>query len=141
MNRTRSIYRLQLAAYRNRLRPSGQAQTAPAPDATATSAPSATKPSDEVVTLQAFSVVGDAAHGYVASESTTGTRVAAKIQDLPFSVNVVTADSGGTDMGLFTLTDQLSNARRFSPSEVTGQYQLRGFLFRNAGRRILAAWA
>jgi len=54
-----------------------------------------TKPSpteDETVTLSEFSVSSGATHGYVASESMTGTRVATKIADLPFSVNVVTSE-------------------------------------------------
>ena len=81
---------------------------------------------NEVITLQAFDVTSDAAHGYVASESVTGTRIASKLQDLPFAVNVVTSDFL-KDFAAFDLKDQLAFVPGFSPSEVTGQYQLRGF--------------
>jgi iron complex outermembrane receptor protein len=85
-----------------------------------------TSPTEQVVTLAAFNVSGDAAHGYVASETTTGTRIATKIQDLPFSVSVVTSDFM-KDFALFDLNSQLSLVSGVSPSEATGQFQLRGF--------------
>jgi len=59
------------------------------PPATAT-APTATN--NDVVTLPDFQVTATAASEYVAAESITGTRVATKIRDLPFTVNVITAD-------------------------------------------------
>jgi outer membrane receptor protein involved in Fe transport len=82
--------------------------------------------SGEVVTLPSFDVTGDAAHGYVASESETGTRIASKIADLPFVVDVVTRPFI-TDFAENTMNDQLAFVAGFSPSEITGQYQLRGF--------------
>ena len=89
--------------------------------------PAATAPTaDELVTLNAFTVSADAAHGYVASESVTGTRIASKIADLPFSVDVVTSDFMN-DFQLFTLNDQLKFVSGFSASEIQGQFQLRGF--------------
>jgi len=111
--------------------PSSPAQATPSAPAQATpvvSAPdaSAAGTSGEVVTLQAFNVTGDAAHGYVAAESTTGTRIASKISDLPFSVDVVTSNFMN-DFQLYTLNDQLALVPGFSPSEVAGQFQLRGF--------------
>lgn len=96
-----------------------QAQSVPSP---ATPAPGM----DQVVTLQAFEVTSDVAHGYVATESLTGTRVATRIQDLPFNVNVITSDFIN-DFGLFDLNDQLAFVSGASPSEVPGQFQLRGF--------------
>jgi iron complex outermembrane recepter protein len=81
---------------------------------------------DEVVTLPSFDITADSAHGYVASESTTGTRIASKIADLPFNVDVVTAPFM-RDFAEFNLNDQLAFVSGFSPSEVTGQFQLRGF--------------
>jgi outer membrane receptor protein involved in Fe transport len=81
---------------------------------------------NEVVTLQAFEVSGDEAHGYIAAESTTGTRIASKLSDLPFDVDVVTAPFL-RDFAAFGLNQQLALVSGFSPSEVTGQYQLRGF--------------
>ena len=81
---------------------------------------------NEVFTLPAFEVAGDAAHGYIASESTTGTRIASNLKDLPFAVDVVTSPFM-RDFAEFSLSDQLSFVSGFSPSEVTGQFQLRGF--------------
>jgi iron complex outermembrane receptor protein len=111
--------------------PLGVAQTSGvAPQAETTTPATATAASDtnpnEVVTLQAFEVSGDQAHGYIASESTTGTRIASKISDLPFDVDVVTAPFL-RDFAAFGLNQQLALVSGFSPSEVTGQYQLRGF--------------
>jgi outer membrane receptor protein involved in Fe transport len=103
-----------------------RAQTAPSATSGSASTSAASPGSEEVVTLQAFSVSADAAHGYVASESTTGTRIASKIADLPFSVDVVTSQFM-EDFQLFTLNDQLALVSGFSPSEVQGQFQLRGF--------------
>jgi outer membrane receptor protein involved in Fe transport len=87
---------------------------------------SASNPSNDVVKLQAFDVTADAAHGYVASETSTGTRIASKIVETPFAVNVITADFI-EDFAAFDLNSQLSFVSGFSPSEVFGQYQLRGF--------------
>jgi len=99
--------------------PSGFGQTQP-------SAPSAGTTDETVVKLSPFDVSGEQAHGYVASETSTGTRIASKISDLPFAVNVVTADFMN-DFNAFNLNDQLAFVSGFSPSEVQGQYQLRGF--------------
>jgi iron complex outermembrane recepter protein len=82
--------------------------------------------SNEVLTLPSFEVSGDQAHGYVAAESTTGTRISSKLADLPFDVDVVTAPFM-RDFAAFNLNQQLALVSGFSPSEVTGQYQLRGF--------------
>jgi outer membrane receptor protein involved in Fe transport len=80
----------------------------------------------EVVTLNAFSVTADESHGYIASESVTGTRIASKIADLPFGVNVVTSQFLN-DFQAFNLNDALAFVSGFSPSEIQGQFQLRGF--------------
>ncbi len=76
--------------------------------------------------MEEFDVTADAAHGYIASESTTGTRIASNLAQLPFAVNVVTAPFL-KDFAEFSMYEQLSFVSGFSPSEVTGQYQLRGF--------------
>jgi iron complex outermembrane recepter protein len=109
------------------LAPIGIAQTAsqPAAPAAATATASAGA-SDEVVTLPSFEVSGDEAHGYVASQSTTGTRIASNLADLPFDVDVVTAPFL-RDFAAFSINQELALISGFSPSEVTGQYQLRGF--------------
>jgi outer membrane receptor protein involved in Fe transport len=86
----------------------------------------ATPDAEQVVTLNAFNVNADEAHGYAAAETTTGTRIASKIVDLPFAVDVVTSDFIA-DFAAFNLNDQLAFVAGFSPSEVQGQYQLRGF--------------
>ncbi len=48
--------------------------------------------SEKILTLDVFSVSATSTSEYIAAESTTGTRVASKIRDLPFTVNVITAD-------------------------------------------------
>jgi outer membrane receptor protein involved in Fe transport len=111
---------LVLAAPLARAQANGGAQTA------STSAGTPAPDSGEVVTLPVFDVTSDPAHGYVASESETGTRVASKIADLPFVVDVVTRPFI-KDFAEYTMNDQLAFVAGFSPSEVTGQYQLRGF--------------
>ncbi|MFI5335907.1 MAG: TonB-dependent siderophore receptor [Opitutales bacterium] len=79
-----------------------------------------------MVTLSPFEVKGDQEHGYQASESVTGTRIATKIIDTPFAVDVVTKDYI-TDFMAFGLNEQLAMVPGFSPSEVFGSFQLRGF--------------
>lgn len=95
---------------------------------------------DEVVTLPDFSVTAKAASDYIAAESTTGTRVAAKILDLPFTVNVLTADFLD-DFNALDFRDQLAYTSNVTGYEVlsTG-YGMRGFdadvQLRNGFRRI-----
>lgn len=80
----------------------------------------------EVVTLSPFEVSTAGVHGYQASESVTGTRIATKIVDTPFAVDVVTQDFM-SDFMAFDLNSQLAFIPGFSPSEVFGSFQLRGF--------------
>ncbi len=109
------------------------AQTPPAPRA-------APAPADDVVTLREFSVSASAMSEYVAAESVTGTRVATKIRDLPFSVNTVTADVLD-DFAACEFRDQCGYTSSVSVWETlsTG-YSLRGFdadvQLRNGFRRI-----
>jgi iron complex outermembrane recepter protein len=100
--------------------PSALAQTATAKSADAS--PS----SEEVVTLSPFEVASSEVHGYQASESVTGTRIATKIVETPFAVDVVTQDFIN-DFMAFDLNSQLAFVPSFSPSEVFGSFQLRGF--------------
>src|SRR4051794_8036127 len=86
----------------------GYAQTT----APASSAAKPTTPDDEAVTLSEFNVSSGATHGYIASESMTGTRVATKIADLPFSVNVVTSEFF-KDFALFELNENLAYISSF----------------------------
>ncbi len=100
------------------------AQTAPVAQA---SSPSPASPAgNEVVQLSPFDVAAAEVHGYTAAESVTGTRIASRLINLPFAVNVVTS-AFMNDFAAYDLNDQLAFVSGFSPSEVTGQFQLRGF--------------
>lgn len=92
-----------------------------------TASPSANSAvSDSVVQLSAFEVSADKDRGYVASESITGTRVATKIRDLPFLVDVVTSDFM-QDFAAFDMSQQLGWVANVSPSDSSGSLVLRGF--------------
>lgn len=95
---------------------------------------------DEIVTLKEFTVTSSSASEYVAAESITGTRIASKIQDLPFAVNVVTSefidDFNALEFGeKFAYTSNVIGYETIS----TG-YSVRGFeadvQLRNGFRRI-----
>ncbi len=101
-------------------------QTGRAQVATSAAAANPTPSNDQVVTLSAFEVTGNGEHGYVASESETGTRIASKIADLPFSVNVITS-SFLDDFQEYDMNSQLAFVPGFTPSELSAQYQLNGF--------------
>lgn len=94
---------------------------------------------DRVVTLKEFNVTATAASEYTAAESTTGTRIASAIRDLPFSVNVVTGEFLD-DFAAYELKDQFAYVSSVSPNETQGAYQLRGFeadnQLRNGFRRL-----
>ncbi len=95
---------------------------------------------DEVVTLKEFNVTTSSQSEYVAAESITGTRVAMKLRDLPFTVNVVTSEFLD-DFAAFEFRDQFGYTSSVSVWETlsTG-YSLRGFdadvQLRNGFRRI-----
>ncbi|PTX96651.1 TonB-dependent receptor [Opitutus sp. ER46] len=95
---------------------------------------------DEIVTLKEFTVSAKAASEYAAAESTTGTRVASKILDLPFSVQSVTADFMD-DFNTLEFRDQFAFTSNVVGWETlsTG-YSVRGFdadvQLRNGFRRI-----
>ncbi|HRE08032.1 MAG TPA: TonB-dependent receptor [Opitutaceae bacterium] len=113
------------------------AQT-PAPSRTPAAAPSSSE--SDVVALPEFSVSTSSTSEYVSAESITGTRVATKIRDLPFTVNTVTADFLD-DFAAFEFRDQFGYTSSVSVWETlsTG-YSLRGFdadvQLRNGFRRI-----
>lgn len=102
-------------------------------------APAPTGADSEIVTLQEFSVSASPTNDYIAAESVTGTRVASKLVDLPFNVNVVTGEFI-EDFAAFDLKDQFAYTSSFSPNETQGDYQLRGFTagnqLRNGFRRL-----
>lgn len=94
-------------------------QTAPSPSATA-------RPGDEVVKLSEFAVRAESDRGYAPSETMTGTRVATKIIDLPYTVNVLTAEFF-EDFGIFELADNIVHIGSFTGLDIGGSFQLRGF--------------
>src|ERR1700712_2063857 len=57
-----------------------------------TDSPAPNSGNEQAITLSEFTVSSGSEQGYIASESVTGTRVATKIKDLPFSVSVVTKE-------------------------------------------------
>mgnify|MGYP006266331883 CR=1 FL=1 len=81
---------------------------------------------EDVYELSPFEVStsGDT-NAYLATEATTGTRVAAKIQDLPFAVNVVTSEFMD-DFAAFELEEQFAYTSSFSADEGQGNYSIRG---------------
>ena len=82
--------------------------------------------SEDTVTLSPFQVTSESDRGYVSAESMTGSRVATKIIDLPYTVNVVTAEFFA-DFGLFELGDNLVQIGSFTGLDVGGGFTLRGF--------------
>ncbi len=94
----------------------------------------------DTIILSPFVVEAVEDRGYVASESITGTRVATKIADLPYNVNVITSEflddfaffDIGSDLGYTSSLEGLDNAG--------GSYNLRGngatFLLRNGFYRL-----
>ena len=114
---------------------SASAQPKPAP-----TAPAPAPSDEEVITLKEFSVTTSATSEYVAAESITGTRVATKLRDLPFTVNVVTGELLD-DFAAFEFREQFGYTSSVSVWETlsTG-YSLRGFdadvQLRNGFRRI-----
>jgi iron complex outermembrane receptor protein len=82
---------------------------------------------EEPITLTEFTVSesnGD--RGYVASETMTGSRVATKIIDLPYTVNVLTSEFF-EDFALFELADNLTQIGSFTSLDIGGGFTLRGF--------------
>ncbi len=98
------------------------AQTAPT--AGASSGPS--KAQDDVVKLSEFNVTASEDRGYIAAETMTGSRVKTKIIDLPYTVNVLTAEFF-EDFGIFELSDNVIQIGGFTGLDVGGNFNLRGF--------------
>ncbi len=100
--------------------PALRAQTAPASPALAAAK------SEDVVTLSEFNVKADENRGYAPSETLTGSRVATKIIDLPYTVNVMTSEFL-EDFGIFELSDNIVQIGGFTGLDVGGSFNLRGF--------------
>lgn len=95
----------------------------------AQTAPKAAPPpaaGDDVIKLSEFNVKADDNRGYAASETLTGSRVATKIIDLPYSVNVLTSEFLA-DFGILELSDNLIQIGGFTGLDVGGGFNLRGF--------------
>ena len=94
------------------------AQTAPA-------SPPAKNPG-EVIQLSEFSVSADPNRGYAPSETMTGSRIATKIVDLPYTVNMLTSEFL-EDFGIFELADNIVQIGSFTGLDIGGGFNLRGF--------------
>lgn len=102
------------------LQPENQAT----PNATAVQASDSS--GETVFVLSPFEVSAEKTRGYIASESTTGTRVAMKLRDNPMVVDVVSAEFLN-DFGAFDMSQQLGWVANVSPSDSEGSFVLRGF--------------
>lgn len=96
------------------------------PFASAVGQPAASASNDEVVTLKEFNVTAANDGSYVSSESTTGSRVNAKVKDLPYTVNVLTSEFF-KDFSIFEATDELSYMSAASGIDDGGNLNMRGF--------------
>lgn len=94
----------------------GQASNIPAP------AP----PREEPITLSEFTVSAGSEQGYIASESVTGTRVATKIKDLPFSVSVITSEFM-RDFDFFDIAKDMVYTASLNNVDSQGNSSLRGY--------------
>ena len=99
---------------------------------------------DEPITLQEFKVSTTQEGAYMASESTSGTRIATPIINLPYSVQVLTEDFIN-DFSLFEFSDQIQFVSGGAPDDPAvgsgGAARLRGFTvlaFRNGFYRTQA---
>jgi iron complex outermembrane receptor protein len=102
------------------LTPLLQAQT------TAPSTPASGKSPDDTVKLSEFTVSADSEQGYIASESVTGTRVATKIKDLPFSVSVITKEFM-RDFDFFDIAKDMVYTASLNNVDSQGNSSLRGY--------------
>jgi iron complex outermembrane receptor protein len=91
------------------------AQTVPPPAAS----------SDDVVTLSEFDVSSNRG-GYMPTESSTGSRIAAQIKDLPYAISAVTSEFV-KDFGVFALTDELAFSSSMNGLNDVGGFALRGY--------------
>jgi iron complex outermembrane recepter protein len=82
---------------------------------------------DEPLTLSPFDVVAHDDGSYVVERTTTGTRVAADLMELPFNLHVVT-EAFLQDFLADTLEEQFAYVSSFAyEEESTNAYSLRGF--------------
>lgn len=79
-----------------------------------------------VVALPEFNVSGRDDGSYMPSESTTGSRVNAKVKDLPYAVSIMTSEFL-RDFSIFEATEELSYMSSVSGVDDGGNLNLRGF--------------
>lgn len=99
-----------------------QAQTTPPP---------ASKPAvdDDTIQLSAFEVRADGTSGYLTAESTSGTRYAAPVMEIPFAINTVSSEFLESFLVFdFSGQDALNYVSGSSPTNTgsTGDISLRG---------------
>lgn len=97
----------------------------PLPAQTAKPAVAAEK-NDEIITLSEFEVSAKDDGSYMPSESTTGSRVNAKVKDLPYAVSTMTSEFM-RDFSIFELTEELSYMSAVTGVDAGGNLNLRGF--------------
>ncbi|MFO1447699.1 MAG: TonB-dependent receptor [Opitutaceae bacterium] len=81
---------------------------------------------DKIVTLEEFNVSAANDGSYMPSESTTGSRVNAKVKDLPYAVSTLTSEFL-RDFSIFEATEELSYMSSVSGVDDGGNLNLRGF--------------
>jgi iron complex outermembrane recepter protein len=81
---------------------------------------------DETIMMSPFVISEEPNRGYVSSESMTGSRVAVKIIDLPYTVNVLTSEFF-EDFGIFELGDNVTQIGGLTGLDIGGSFNLRGF--------------
>lgn len=94
-----------------------QAAQPPAPAEPKTEAP---------IALSEFTVSAESEQGYIASESVTGTRVATKIKDLPFSVSIITSEFM-KDFDFFDIAKDMVYTSSLNNVDSQGNSNLRGY--------------
>ena len=86
----------------------------------------APRSTDDAIRLSDFTVTADNDRGYAASETMSGSRVATRIIDLPYTVNVLTSEFF-SDFAIFDLNDSLTQIGSFTGLSGGGGFTLRGF--------------
>ncbi|HEY0945322.1 MAG TPA: TonB-dependent receptor [Opitutaceae bacterium] len=81
---------------------------------------------DDTVRLSEFTVNAEPDGSYVASETVTGSRVAEKIKNLPYNVNVITSEFL-EDFAFFDLDEDFAYTSSFGNMDAGGGYTIRGF--------------
>jgi iron complex outermembrane receptor protein len=109
---------------------------------TTTSTSTSQKNNEDTVLMSEFSVKADTDKGYIASEAVTGSRVATKIADLPYSISVITSEFM-QDFDVFDFSTAANGlAAGLTGASDEGSFTLRGtstnnnFILRNGFYRL-----